>query len=78
MFYSEERDSDQILLCKLLRGKCFKCSGRMDGGDRQLGYDSHTSPKGNELVLFESDQILPRYIITFSSQEDQEREQEDE
>lgn len=48
----------------------------MDGLGCQPGYDSHTSPKGNEVVLFESQQILPRYIITFVEKEASEREQE--
>jgi len=77
MFYSEERGSDQILLSKLLNGKEYKCTGRMDGSDVTSGYDSHVSPKGNEVVIFDPSQILPRYVITFTSQEEQEREQED-
>lgn len=44
MWYSEERDSDQILLSKLSTGKVYQCTGRMDGQDRQPGYDSHYSP----------------------------------
>ncbi len=31
---------------------------------------------GNEVVLFEPDQILPRYIVTFVEKEAEEREQE--
>lgn len=49
---------------------------RMDGQGLKNGYDSHCSPKGNEVVVFSSDQILPRYIITFVSKEAEEREQE--
>lgn len=48
----------------------------MDGQGLQPGYDSHISPKGNELVIFDPDQILPRYIITFVEKEAEEREQE--
>jgi len=40
------------------------------------GYDSHESPKGNEIVIFEPSQILPRYIISFSSVIAEDREQE--
>jgi len=71
MWYSEERGSDQVLLCSLLPGLTFQCTERMDGSDRQPGYDSHYSPKGHEIILFESSQILPRYIITFSQATDQ-------
>jgi len=66
MWYSEERGSNQVLLCSLLPGLTFQCTERMDGSDRQAGFDSHYSPKGHEIILFESAQILPRYIITFS------------
>jgi hypothetical protein len=77
MWYSEERESSQILMCKLLTGKSYQCTGRMDGQGRVVGYDSHYSPKGNEIIVFESSQILPRYIITFEEKEAAEREQED-
>jgi len=76
MFYSEERESDQVMLSQVAAGKTFKCSGRMDGMDCQKGYNSHYSPKGNEIVVFESEQILPRYIITFAKTDAQERDQE--
>lgn len=33
--------------------------------------------EGNEIIVFESAQILPRYIITFEAKEAEEREQED-
>jgi hypothetical protein len=49
MYYSEERNSDQVLLSQVLPGKTFKCAGRMDGVDCKKGYDSHYSPKGNEV-----------------------------
>lgn len=74
----------------------------MDGVDCQKGYNSHYSPKGNEIVgmslsflfccffcvyfvgwltyflmpVFEPEQILPRYVITFATQDAEEREQE--
>jgi hypothetical protein len=44
MWYSEERGSKQILLSKINSGKVYQCKGRMDGQDRQPGYDSHYSP----------------------------------
>jgi len=76
MWYSEERGSDQILLCKYITGRLFQCKKRVDGVDCMPGYDSHESPKGNEIVIFEPSQILPRYIISFSSVIAEDREQE--
>lgn len=77
LFYSEERGSSQILLCKVLTGRAFKCTDRMDGEGLQKGYDSHYSPQGNEIIVFRGDQVLPRYIITFEQRDATEREQED-
>eukprot|EP00029_Vermamoeba_vermiformis_P002703 TRINITY_DN13076_c0_g1_i1.p1 TRINITY_DN13076_c0_g1~~TRINITY_DN13076_c0_g1_i1.p1 ORF type:complete len:476 (+),score=168.73 TRINITY_DN13076_c0_g1_i1:69-1496(+) len=77
MWYSEERNSTQLIMAKILTGKSFKCTGRMDGQDHVPGYDSHYSPKGNEVIVFESGQCLPRYVVTFEEREAQEREQED-
>jgi len=76
LWYSEERESDQVLLCKLLPGKAYKCTKRMDGQSCMKGHHSHIAPKGNEGVIFKPDQILPRYIIYFESKEAEEREQE--
>jgi len=76
LWYSEERNSDQVLLSKLLPGKPYKCLKRMGGQGLMKGHHSHTSPKGNEVVIFDPDQILPRYIIYFESKEAEEREQE--
>jgi aprataxin and PNK-like factor len=76
MWYSEERESDRMLLCKVLRGNSYRCDKRIDGGGLVKGYHSHHSPGGNEIVIFEPEQILPRYILIFSSQDAEEREQE--
>jgi len=65
-----------VLLCKLLPGKAYKCTKRMDGQGCMKGHHSHTSPKGNEVVIFDPDQILPRYVVYFESKEAEEREQE--
>jgi len=65
MWYSNARGSNQLMLCSILRGKCFQCPKRMDGQKCKPGYDSHYSPKGSEIVVFDPDAILPRYIITF-------------
>jgi hypothetical protein len=77
MWYSEERESDEILLSALLQGETYQCTGRSDGEGLQKGFDSHISPKGNEIIVFAQSQILPRYIIKFEENEGQEREQED-
>jgi len=77
MWYSEERESNEILLCSLLPGNTYQCTGRMDGEDKMDGYDSHYSPKGNEIIVFEAAQILPRYILQFAEEEAEDREQED-
>eukprot|EP01117_Protostelium_nocturnum_P012116 TRINITY_DN4441_c0_g2_i1.p1 TRINITY_DN4441_c0_g2~~TRINITY_DN4441_c0_g2_i1.p1 ORF type:complete len:465 (+),score=181.39 TRINITY_DN4441_c0_g2_i1:163-1557(+) len=76
MWYSEERNSDQVLLSKIAVGKQYQCNQRMDGQGLVAGHDSHTSPKGNEIVIFNPEQILPRYVITFVTKEAKEREQE--
>jgi hypothetical protein len=44
MWYSEERNSSQLIMAKILTGKSFKCTGRMDGQDHMPGYHSHYSP----------------------------------
>jgi len=76
LWYSEERESDQVLLSKLIVGNAFQCNKRMDGQGLKPGYDCHISPKGNEVVIFDTDQILPRYIITYVEKPAEEREQE--
>jgi len=65
----------QVLVCSLLPGESFQ--SKVNERNRQPGFDSNYSPNGNGLIVFEPAQILPKYIITFSAQEAQEREQED-
>lgn len=76
MFYSDTRASNEILLCQLLPGRAFRCTARMDGRSNMPGYDSHISPGGNEIVIFNPAACLPRYIIRFSQQPDTQRQQE--
>lgn len=76
MFYSDTRASNEILLCQLLPGRAFRCTARMDGRSNMPGYDSHISPGGNEIVIFNPAACLPRYIIRFSHQPDTTRTQE--
>jgi len=76
LWYASERESNQILVAKLLVGKKYNCTSRMDGQGLKDGFDSHISPKGNEVVMFSPGQILPRYIIEFSEKDAEERAQE--
>ena len=60
----------QLLLCKVLPGKSYT-QGTIDS-PLQPGYDSHIhSPdekgRGQELVIFDVDQILPCYVIHLAS-----------
>ena len=55
----------------------FLIALRMDGAGCKAGYDSHFSPKGNEIIMFDPAACLPRYVIAFKAQEEKEREQED-
>jgi hypothetical protein len=58
----------KMLVCAVLMGRTYNCPDRMDGESCMLGYDSHTSPCGEELVLFDAAQVLPCYLINFSSE----------
>lgn len=61
------RDDDfkGVILCKVLVGRQYICPHNTStGANLQEGYDSHTSPDGRkEIVIFNSDQILPCYVI---------------
>ncbi|KAL7712594.1 Uncharacterized protein QTN25_009771 [Entamoeba marina] len=76
LFYSNERNSDVMLLCLVLPGKSYKCKKRMDGKKCVTGYDSHFSPQGNEIVVFDPSCILPKYIIEFKVSDATVRQQE--
>lgn len=61
------RGGTKLLLCKVLVGHSFRMS-RVETGKPQVeGYDSHISPCGKELVIFSPDQILPTYIIHYTT-----------
>jgi hypothetical protein len=55
-----------------LLGKPYDCSNlkkdKISLYDRWNvpGYDSHISPNGNEYVIFDSAQVLPTFLITYS------------
>ncbi|GAM17278.1 hypothetical protein SAMD00019534_004530 [Acytostelium subglobosum LB1] len=61
-------DCSKILLCKVLLGKSYKCSGLITGQPCQTGYTSHLSPDEKELVIFHPDQILPAYIVHYTNE----------
>ena len=60
----------KLLLCKVLPGKSFDCLSQMLGQALKPGYDSHRfkadkEGRGEELVIFDADQILPCYVINY-------------
>lgn len=56
----------QVLLSKVLLGREFQCPGQMNNQPLKAGFDSHRSPDGNELVVFDQGQILPCYVVNFA------------
>eukprot|EP01133_Synstelium_polycarpum_P007375 gene7375-8594_t len=58
-------DCSKLLLCKVLLGKSYKCSGLITGQPCKTGYTSHISPDEKELVIFSPEQILPLYIVHY-------------
>lgn len=66
--YAEEyRHSDEILLSMISPGRSYtvKKGGDKYGKDCEPDYHSHISPESKEIVLFQSAQILPLFIIRF-------------
>jgi hypothetical protein len=61
------KDCKKLLLCKVMLGKPYKCPGMLTGKPLQTGFNSHISPCGQELIIFHSDQILPCYIVHYST-----------
>jgi hypothetical protein len=64
------RGHNKLLLCKLLTGREFRISGGPAGGGLPLmgaplmaGYDSHVVNDGQEVVIFDTAQILPCYVV---------------
>jgi len=64
---------DGLLLCKVILGKSYRMSTahKQTGRGLQAGFDSHLvvgdshSQYGQEIVIFDVDQILPCYIIKY-------------
>lgn len=59
------KGASKLLLCQVLPGKAHRCTNLIDGEPLQMGYDSHTSPDGKELVIFNSYHILPSYVVYY-------------
>ena len=59
--------ANKILLNEVLLGKVFKCRQMMNGSSKKEGYHSHMSPDGKEIVIFDSAQINPRYIVHYEN-----------
>jgi len=79
-YSSEFNDGGCLLLCRLLPGRSLDVvtGPTLNYGDEWLGaplaqgYDSHRACKdqkgrGHELVIFDVDQVLPCYLVHFSS-----------
>jgi len=62
---SYTRGALKFLLCQVLVGQTYVCPGLIMGAKKKEGYDSHQSPDKSEIVIFDSDQILPYYIVHF-------------
>ncbi|KAK3108084.1 hypothetical protein FSP39_000847 [Pinctada imbricata] len=60
--------AQKLLLCQVLPGKVFKCTKLIHGAALKGGYDSHTSPDGKELVIFNSHHIIPSYVVHYKQQ----------
>ena len=60
--------AQKLLLCQVLPGKVYKCTKLIHGAALTKGNDSHTSPDGKELVIFNSHHILPSYIVHYTNQ----------
>lgn len=66
--YAENyKNSDEILLSMVLPGRWYtvKKGREKFGQDCESGFHSHISPESKEIVLFQSAQILPLFIIRF-------------
>ena len=59
------RGASTLLLCQVLPGKVFRCTNLIHGEPLESGHDSHTSPDGKELVIFNSYHILPSYVVHY-------------
>lgn len=59
------RGASRLLLCQVLPGNVYRCTNLIHGEPLEVGHDSHTSPDGKELVIFNSHHILPSYVVHY-------------
>ncbi|XP_046570910.1 protein mono-ADP-ribosyltransferase PARP14-like [Haliotis rubra] len=57
--------AQKILLSQVILGEVFHCTALMNGAALKPGYDSHTSPDGKELIIFDTACILPCFIVHY-------------
>ena len=60
------RGGGKLLVCATIPGRSYRCK-ELTGKGCKVGYHSHLSPYGDEIVLFDSAQVLPLYVIHFQS-----------
>ena len=78
MYFSEFPDvsmgyaggTNKLILCRVLPGRSFQCTGPMYDAPLKQGYDSHivgadAQGRGQEVVIYNADQVLPLYVINF-------------
>jgi hypothetical protein len=69
LYFSEITDvsndyaSNVLLINRVCLGKVFE--GGHDGQGLEPGYDSHRAPVHGHIVIFDKDQILPKYIVHY-------------
>eukprot|EP01080_Neovahlkampfia_damariscottae_P002732 gene2732-3927_t len=57
-----------LFLCLVYVGKAYKMQNVVTGCSLTKGYDSHISPCGSEVVIFDTDCILPCYKVKYTTQ----------
>ena len=55
-----------LFICLVYVGKAYKMQNVVTGCALTKGYDSHISPCGSEVVIFDTDCILPCYKVKYS------------
>ncbi|KAK6168972.1 hypothetical protein SNE40_020113 [Patella caerulea] len=55
----------KLLLCQVLLGKSYTCTALRSSSQVEPGYDSHISADKKELVVFDTNRILPCYIVHY-------------
>lgn len=63
---SYSRGNPYLLLCAVFVGKTYKMNQIQTGCELKEGYDSHISGDGSEVIIFDTDCILPCYKIKWA------------